>query len=260
MNELIKFFRQQVFPGFSALCANREVQEIIDQKLNYEVTLPDQLKDEVRFKSDIENLVKSQLERKGKLEDKAKSLLFIISLAFTTATFSLNFLKETPERILSPMLAILGLCCFVFAGIRVISAINIRMFYVKEPAIFHQAPDSENNIPGKLVVSEEDDDTEYLKELIHNKTLNDLICTKIANLTYASFTLVRNGIICFACLFAVGIVVQFSPPNKPSFNKEQDKIGDLAIPKNSNKKISAGSKVEIRRANHNVLSNDSTKH
>ncbi len=259
MGMLKEFFKQQVFPGFSALSANREVQKIIDQKLDYEVALPEEIKDQVRFKADIENLIKSQLERKGKLEDKAKSLLFIISLAFTTATFSLNFLEETPDRIFSPMLAILGLCCFVFAGIRVISAINIRMFYVKEPAILHQAPDSENNIPGKLIVSEDDDDTEYLKDLVHNKTLNDLICTKIANLTYASFTLVRNGIICFACLFAVGIVVQFSTPNKPPVKKEQDEIKASAKPKNTNEEKVIRTNIEMKTKGNSMLSNDTTK-
>jgi hypothetical protein len=208
-----EFLKQQIFPGFSAIVANRKIQKIFDKQLKYEVVLPAKIKDVDKFRTDIESLIKNQLERKSKLEDKAKSLLFIITLAITTATFSLNFLKETPERLVSPLLAILSICCFVFAGIRVISAINIRMFYIGELPIAYEKIEDNEEIKGRLVVSE-NSTNEYLHGLVYNKALNDLICAKIANLTYASFTLVRNGIILFACFFAVSIVVQFYTPKK----------------------------------------------
>ena len=212
MERLKEFLRQQIFPGFSALIANRKVDKILLEQQEYNTVMPEEVTDRARFRADIENLIKSQLERKSKLEDKAKSLLFIITLAITTATFSLNFLKDTSEKIVLPVLAIMSICYLVFAGVRIISAINIRAFYVKEQICVEKLED-DAQFKGRIIAVE-NEDNEYLRYLAHNKVLNDLICTKIANLTYASFILVRNGIILFACFFAVSIAVQFVTPKK----------------------------------------------
>lgn len=215
-----EFLRQQIFPGFSAIASNKVVHRFYLKQIGTDVFLPERA-DINELQSSIEDLLKKQLERKSKLEDKAKSLLFIITLAITTATFSLNFLKETPDRLFSPILAILSICCFVFAGIRVISAINIRMFHIYEtPINYEKGEDDDGNTYERIAVGTDHD---VLTILVRNKVLNDLICTKIANLTYASFVLVRNGIILFACFFAVSITFLFSTTNSNAGEKKQKK-------------------------------------
>lgn len=241
MSKLKIFFQQQIFPGFSALLANRKVEKIFLEQLEYDILMPDMVNDANRFKADIENMIKSQLERKGKLEDKAKSLLFIITLAITTATFSLSFLKDTEDIFISPILAVLSICCFVFAGVRVISAINIRVYYIRELPISYEEIQGGTNIQRRIVVSE-NEPNDYLKDLIRNKALNDLICTKIANLTYASFILVRNGIILFACFFAVSIVVQFST------RQNQKKLDANSKISSANEKENYGKTIIVKKS------------
>lgn len=195
MNKILKFIFQQIFPGFYAVKKNWEINEIYERQSKFNVVLPDEFIDEKAFKSNLENLIKSQLERKIKLEDKAKSLLFIISLSFTISIFSISFFKINKVDLLPSMLALFGICCFTFAGIRVIEAINIRAFHVEEKPVIN------TDIKKCEYTVHEEVEKSYLEVLVCNKQLNDLICSKIVNLTYASFTLIRNGIIFFALFF-----------------------------------------------------------
>ncbi|MGJ1243365.1 MULTISPECIES: hypothetical protein [Sphingobacterium] len=195
MNKILKFICQQVFPGFYAVKKNKEINEIYKRQSKFTVVMPNEFSDEKAFKSNLENLIKSQLERKIKLEDKAKSLLFIISLSFTIAIFSISFFKTNEVDLLPSLLALFGICCFAFAGIRVIEAINIRAFHIEEKPFIN------TDIKKCEYTVHEEIDKNYLVVLVCNKQLNDLICSKIANLTYASFTLIRNGVIFFALFF-----------------------------------------------------------
>lgn len=113
---------------------------------------------------------------------------------------------------------------FVLGTIRAIQTLNIRKFHVTQTAI--EITDDNYKLAAKKT------DTDFLKELIKSKQQNDLINVQLSNYTYASFTLIRNGIILFVFFFIMTIFVSyFSKQNKTKdiypINKEiQMKIND----------------------------------
>lgn len=52
-------------------------------------------------------------------------------------------------------------------------------------------------------------DNDFLKELIKSKQQNDLINIRLSNFTYASFTLIRNGIVLFVLFFIMTFFVSY---------------------------------------------------
>nr|WP_322626475.1 hypothetical protein [uncultured Flavobacterium sp.] len=228
MSEVKYFILQHIFPGLYAAYANKIVANNYDKQSNFDVDLTaitaGQEKDYIeQVKADI----KEQHDRKKIIEDKAKSLLFIITVSITAITFSLNYLNtleiNIPQTIALFVLSI-SILYFVLGTIRALQTLNIRKFHVIQTVV----EITEDNF--KLTAKK--DDIHFLKELIKSKLQNDLINIQLSNYTYASFTLIRNGIILFVLFFIITIFVSyFSKRNNTqdiyTINKEiQMKIND----------------------------------
>ncbi|MFI0426814.1 MAG: hypothetical protein ACH34V_07655 [Flavobacterium sp.] len=203
MSKLRYFILQHIFPGFYATYANRTVSKNYKKQENFDVDLTSiisgQEKDYIeQLKADL----KEQHDRKKIIEDKAKSLLFIITVSITAITFSLNYLNTLQINTLQIIaLIILGLSIsyFVLGTIRAIQTLNIRQFHIIQTEI----EIIEQNY--KLIAKKSDKD--FIKELIKSKQQNDLINIRLSNFTYASFSLIRNGIILFGLFFIMTICV-----------------------------------------------------
>lgn len=87
---------------------------------------------------------------------------------------------------------------FTFATIRAIQALNIRPYFLNEFSYFI----TDDTIKVNLKLSE----TETLTQFIKKKSANDKTITETSNYVYASFILVRNGIICFTLFFVFAII------------------------------------------------------
>lgn len=202
----IKYFLlQHVFPGYYATYANKIVAANYDKQSDFDVDLSaiitGQEKDYIeQLKTDL----KEHYDRKKIIEDKAKSLLFIITVSITSITFSLTYLNSLelniPQTIALITLGI-SILYFVSGTIRALQTLNIRKFHVIQTVI--EIADSDYKLSAKK------NDTDFLKELIKSKQQNDLINVQLSNYTYASFTLIRNGIILFVCFFIVTIFVSY---------------------------------------------------
>lgn len=190
---LIQFLKQQVFPGIYATYVNRQISLIYERQRKSEVDVSGIKGKEEEYIIKLKEEIKIQFDRKVKIEDKAKSLLFIITLAITTITFSLNYLKENSNQITPLIYIVLSIIYFVFGGFRALQTFNIKQFHIDQPTIHFK----EN----QFILKPEKKTIEHLKELIISKSLNDLINTKTSNLTYASFILIRNGLIMFVLFF-----------------------------------------------------------
>ncbi|MFB3386586.1 hypothetical protein [Flavobacterium sp. LAR06] len=190
---LIQFLKQQVFPGIYATYVNRQISLIYERQRKSEVDVSAIKGKEEEYILKLKEEIKIQFDRKVKIEDKAKSLLFIITLAITTITFSLNYLKENSNQLTPLIFIVLSIIYFVFGGLRALQTFNIKQFHVDQPTIDFQQ--------NKFVLMPEKKTISHLKELIISKSLNDLINTKTSNLTYASFILIRNGLIMFVLFF-----------------------------------------------------------
>ncbi|WP_264511016.1 hypothetical protein [Flavobacterium sp. N1719] len=205
MSNIKYFILQHIFPGFYATYANKIIAKNYDKQQNFDVDLSaitaGQEKDYIeQLKADI----KEQHDRKKIIEDKAKSLLFIISVSITAITFSLTYLNSLeiniPQTIALILLGV-SIVYFVLASIRALQTLNIRKFNVINTAI------EITEVNFKLTAKKTDSD--FLKELIKSKQQNDLINIQLSNYTYASFTLIRNGIILFVSFFIITIFFSY---------------------------------------------------
>ena len=153
-----QFLKQQIFPGIYATYANKEISKIYKNQSDSDVDISEIKGKEDDYIKKLEEEIKIQLDRKVKIEDKAKSLLFIITLAITTITFSLNYLKENSNQIVPIIFILLSIIYFVFGGIRALQTFNIKQFHVVQTKINFQ----EN----KFIVKPQKTSVSYLKELI----------------------------------------------------------------------------------------------
>lgn len=198
---ILKFLQQQIFPGFYADYCNRQISKIYEKQKKAKVDVSKIKGEEKNYVMKLQEEMKIQLERKVKIEDKAKSLLFIITLAITTITFSLNFLKQNSNEIVPLVFILLSIVYFVLGGLRALQTFNIKQFHISQTSI--------NIADGKFILEPDKKAELVLKELILSKTLNDLINSKTSNLTYASFILIRNGLIMFLLFFISTIAFLF---------------------------------------------------
>lgn len=225
-----QFLKQQIFPGIYATFANKVISKIYKNQSESDVDISEINGEEVDYIKKLEEEINNQLDRKVKIEDKAKSLLFIITLAITTITFSFNYLKENSNQIMPIIFILLSIIYFVFGGIRALQTFNSKQFHVVQTNIDFQ----EN----RFILKPEKESVSYLKELIVSKSLNDLINLKTSNLSYASFVLIRNGLIMFVLFFISTIIIsQFETKNDNENNKEYNRIKVIKINDSLNLKI-----------------------
>jgi len=228
MSKIKYFILQHIFPGFYAAYANGIVSKNQKNQQEFDVDLTAiSSAQEKEYIEQVKADLKEQHERKKIIEDKAKSLLFIIAVSITAITFSLTYLYSLHFNIFQVIaLVFLGISILYFVSgvIRALQTLKIRPFNVIQTDV--KITDSNYKLIAKK------NDNEYLKELIIKKQLNDLTNVCLANYTYASFSLIRNGIIFFVLFFATTICGNyFSQKDKTKdtclINKEiQMKIND----------------------------------
>jgi len=196
MNKVKSFFQQQVFPGFYASYVNKIISKNYENQQTFNVDISNVSGKEAEYIKQVRTDLENQFERKKRIEDKAKSLLFIIAVAITAITFSLNYLNSLTSDLcqsISVATVFLSIIYLVVGAIRALQTLNIRQFNV----IQAEVEKKDHNFI--LIAKKENSD--YLKELIKSKQLNDLINIRLSNYTYASFNLIRNGIILFVVFF-----------------------------------------------------------
>jgi hypothetical protein len=192
----MSFFTQQIFPGFYAQYVNKVISRNSVSQSTFNVDITEISGDEENYIIQIEKDLENQLERKKRIEDKAKSLLFIIAVAVTAITFSLSYLKSLDfdrYQAISLSIVFISVIYLVFGAIRALQALNIRQFHITQANI-----DKANNA---FILRKKEANNDYLKGIIKSKQLNDLINIQLSNFTYSSFNLIRNGIILFVLFF-----------------------------------------------------------
>lgn len=202
MSKIKSFILEQVLPGFHAGRSNRKVESIYESRKDFEVDLT--AIGSWREKEYIEQIkldLKQQHERKKIIEDKVKSLLFIIAVSITAITFSLNYLQSityNSYQIIALFFLGVSVLYFVQGVVRALQVLNIRQFHIVQAEV----EITEKNY--RLLAKKSD--SSFLRELIKSKQQNDLINIRLSNYAFASFNLIRNGVIFFVVFFAVTVV------------------------------------------------------
>jgi len=201
MSKIKYFILQHIFPGFYAAYANGIVSKNQQNQKGFDVDLTAiTTEQEKEYIDQVKADLKEQHDRKKIIEDKAKSLLFILAVSITAITFSLTYLKSiyfNVYQIIALIFLGTSISYFISGVIRALQTLNIRPFNVIQAEV--EITDSSY----KLIARKNDND--FLKVLIKKKQLNDLTNVCLANYTYASFSLIRNAIIFFVMFFVTTI-------------------------------------------------------
>lgn len=194
---MLEILNQQLLP----IIYSNKINSVLEKKYKKQLQIDVVIESVEELSKSIELLEKEitiQYERKNKLEDKAKSILFVITIAITTITFSLNNAKEYTQNAFPLILISLSIFYFIFAGIQALSTINVRKFHILQPLII----ENENLLIMKQFIKDEN----YLKNITRSKYLNDLITSKISNSIFSAFILIRNGLILYLLFFIINII------------------------------------------------------
>lgn len=208
------FIKQQIFPGWYAGFVNKIVLRKYKEQEEYSVNIECIESGYEQVIKSVKNDLEKQATRKERIEEKSKSLLFIIAVTITAITFSLNYISKLLSndlQIIAISFLLVSILYLVMGSVRALQALNIRMFNVYQVEV--EKSDSQ------YILLKELDDEDLLKDLIKKKQLNDLINTQLSNFTYSSFTLIRNGIVLFMIFFISTIVI--------SYYSHQEKIKDI---------------------------------
>jgi hypothetical protein len=233
MNKFKSFFLQQIIPGVYASYANKIISENYKSQQNFDVDISAVSGNEEEYIKQIKNDLENQFERKKRIEDKAKSLLFIIAVAVTAITFSLNYLKSLTIDVyqtISIAIVFLSIVYLMFGAIRALQTLNIRPFNIIQAEV--------DKSEDRYVLQANQKDTNCLKDIIKKKQLNDLINIRLSNYTYASFNLIRNGIVLFVLFFITTISYSY-------FSKKEKISSAYKIEMEINVKISDSVDVNI---------------
>jgi len=229
-------FKQQIVPGFYARRAERKIivpnYDRIEAMEKFD--LPKQHKEESL--TELKAEIVEQAERKKGLEDKIKSILFVISVSITAITFCLKDFQNSWEGALNfCSLALLGLSIFYFVSSALLSIKSLM------PVAFHQ-PHPEikaDKDTGTISWARSKPDDE-LKELVKYKLLNDNINLRVQNATYAVLRLLRNGMLLFALFFLIAVYQKYAPQTvkrhpavKVTVKLSGGKVQEIALPYSS---------------------------
>lgn len=194
----------------------RKVNKYIDGKIkeidnDYSVGIPKSV-DKKKYVEILEKELKAQLERKKGIEDKAKSILFAITLTVTILIFSLNSLKLSYNNwfdYIPLSILIISIFCLIVSA-----CLSLKALELKEYNYLFVIKNDDN--AQKIELNIKDDET-VLKDAIKTKALNDFRITKIGNYVSIAYSSIRNGIIGFAFVLIILMLYSFfNPPQKTS--------------------------------------------
>lgn len=155
----------------------------------------------------LEKELKVQLERKKGIEDKAKSILFAMTLTVTILIFSVNSLKLSCNNwfdYIPLFILTISIFCLIISACMSLKALELKEYNY----LFVTKNDDSVK---KLEIVKNDEETD-LANAIKTKALNDFRITKIGNYVSFAYSLIRNGIVGFALVLIILMFHSFFNP------------------------------------------------
>ncbi len=175
-----------------------QIQDLFPKKAK--IKIDDSEVDE--FFEIVKNHHEKEFERKGVIEDKAKSSLFIVTLSVTLILGSLNFINV--DKIMFPkfllVFLIIGVIYIIFSGITAIKALHMKPY--------------NDIVINSLIIGEDYDNLTAVKmpkktelsETYECIRLNQLLTIIKSNYVEVTFLGIRNGLILVATFFILDAI------------------------------------------------------
>jgi cytochrome c biogenesis protein CcdA len=191
-----------MIPHINAFCTEdiliKKEKDIFQNE--YKINL-DNKKDKIIL-DEIKDFYNKEIERKQRIESKAKAVLFIISLTISFALGSLNFLfdNKLADNSWILLFLIIGIMYLILSAITCIKSLNIKGFYGWHLRDRFEETDSQ--------IIEVNEYTNKDLILFYYKTIkaNQFKLTMKTNYIYSTYIGLRNGIIMISLFFIITLV------------------------------------------------------
>lgn len=201
-DKFINFLKQNMIPHINAFCTEdiliKKEKDIFQNE--YKINL-DNKKDKIIL-DEIKDFYNKEIERKQRIESKAKAVLFIISLTISFALGSLNFLfdNKLADNSWILLFLIIGIMYLILSAITCIKSLNIKGFYGWHLRDRFEETDSQ--------IIEVNEYTNKDLILFYYKTIkaNQFKLTMKTNYIYSTYIGLRNGIIMISLFFIITLV------------------------------------------------------
>lgn len=199
-----EFIGSQLIPILPAYAAAKKlfVKLEVAKQVGFDIeVMEDANKD--NLKADLQAIYSSEEERKKVLEDKAKSILFVITISSSLILGSVGVLRDGifPQHKFLFVVFAIGISYFVLSGVACIASLNIRGFH--KIVLNDYIRKSEN---GQIFLGDIDDD-DKIALLYQCSYLNEMILCIKSNFVDAAYILVRNALI-LILLFFIGLIIK----------------------------------------------------
>jgi len=206
---ILKYLLENLVPHLYAFLIEnkleRRIQVLSEKKANIEISDSDV--DE--FFEIVKKNHEKEFERKGVIEDKARSSLFVVTLAITLILGSLSFVNS--DKIMFPkfllIFLIIGVIYLIFSGITAIKALHMKPYndIAIDNIIVGQNYKDLSKVYDNLSISKMSKKTE-LSEIYECIKLNQLLTTIKSNYVEVTFLGIRNGLILVAIFFILDAI------------------------------------------------------
>lgn len=198
----LNWIKQNISCGWHADWACQKIDQIISSYESKVVEIPEAYPLN-EFVKTVEEGLKQQSERKKIIDDKARSALGTITIGITAVSFTIKdfqFVFSEKLNVAAVVCLFMSVYFFLSASIRAIQSLYIRAYMSNEVSFELQDE--------KFQVNPLPDLQSRASQLFKNKITNDLIVQKSSNYAFASFSLIRNGIICFSLFFVLAVMAK----------------------------------------------------
>ncbi len=199
-----EFIGSQLIPLLPAYAAAKKlfVKLEVAKQVGFDIeVMEDANKDDL--KADLQAIYSSEEERKKVLEDKAKSILFVITISSSLILGAVGVLKDGvfPQHKFLFVIFAIGISYFVLSGVACIASLNIRGFH--KIVLNDYVKKTEN---GQVFLGAINDD-DKIALLYQCSSLNETILCIKSNFVDAAYILVRNALI-LILLFFIGLIAK----------------------------------------------------
>lgn len=220
-----EFIGNQIIPIVPAYAAAKKLRVKVEvaKQVGFDVEVIDDANKE-NLKTDLQEIYSSEEDRKKVLEDKAKSILFVITISSSLILGSVGVLKDgifSQHSFLFVAFAI-GILFFVLSGVASIAALNVDGFH---KIILNNYINKSEDGQVFLVDIGDDDKIAILYQCIY---LNEIILCIKSNFVHAAYILVRNALV-LILLFFIGLIARSSFVSSHSDPDKNSQIASVTV-------------------------------
>lgn len=205
----------KIFPFIQLWENNKKLQKDLNSLEKNELKINFNDVDKNKLLDDLYRHQEKELNRKDFIENKGKSILFIITLSITFTLGSINFIYN-PKYTINPFfifILIIGIICLIISTVTLLKTIRIRpqydLYVYEKYNINYNSLDVSSNNEIKINLKELTDE-EQIEILIKSFKANEKIILQKSNSLDCTFTMLIYSIILISIALILILINNFN--------------------------------------------------